>query len=114
MNFTMKLPNGNNALVSIEKLTDYLLSETHAVGKAKAKFFRGLGFNDSNVNQLEKSLLKIARTNNIKNIKEFAYGINYVLEGKIKTPSRKIITIVTVWFAKTKESKPSFVTAYPV
>ncbi|MBI4036064.1 hypothetical protein HY383_03865 [Candidatus Daviesbacteria bacterium] len=110
----MKLPNGNNALVSKEKLTGYLLSETHAVGKAKAKFFRKLGFNESNVNKFEKSLLNIAKRNEIKNVKEFTYGINYVLEGKIKTPSRKIITLVTVWFTKTKGGRPSFVTAYPV
>lgn len=110
----MKLPNNKNAFIAREKLTDYILSETHSVGQAKAKFFRGLGFNESNVNRLEKSLLKIARTNNIKNIKEITYGTNYVIEGIIKAPSGKVVTIVTVWFAKTKESKPSFVTAYPV
>ncbi len=110
----MKLPNGKNAFISREKLTNYLLSETHSIGRAKAKFFRRLGFNESNVNQLEKSLLKIAKTNSIKGVKEIVYGTNYVIEGRIKGSSGKVTTIVTVWFAKAKESKPSFVTAYPV
>ncbi len=33
----MKLPNSENAYVPESKLSDYLLSEKHAVGKAKAK-----------------------------------------------------------------------------
>ncbi len=110
----MELPNGKNAIVSKEKLTDYLLSETHPVGSSKARYFRKLGFNKLNISRLEKLLLKIAGNNKIKNTKEFTYGINYVIEGKIKTPSGKVVTIATVWFTKTKESKPSFVTAYPV
>ena len=110
----MKLPFGKNATIPKEKLTDYLLSETHPVGSAKARFFRKLGFNESNVSRLEKSLLKITKTNDIKETREFAYGTNYVIEGTVKTPTGKIVTIATVWFAKIKESRPSFVTAYPV
>lgn len=44
----MKLLNGNNPFISREKLTNYVLSETHATGKFKAKYFRGLGFNENN------------------------------------------------------------------
>lgn len=110
----MKLPNSKDAVISKEKLTDYLLSENHPVGSAKAKFFRKLGFNESNVSRLEKLLLKVAKTNNIKNIREFSYGTNYVIEGLIKTPTEKTVTIVTVWFVKQNQSRPSFVTAYPV
>ena len=56
----MKLPNGKNAIVSKEKLTDYLLSETHATGKFKAKFFRNLGFDETNANLFEETIRKIA------------------------------------------------------
>ena len=110
----MKLPNNKNALISRAKLIEYLLSETHPVGSAKAKFFRGLGFNESNVSQLEKSLLKIVKTNKVINIREFVYGTNYVIEGIINGPTGKAVNIATVWFAKHKKSRPSFVTAYPV
>ena len=40
----MKLPRSLEAIVPERKLTGYLLSETHPVGRAKAKFFRALGF----------------------------------------------------------------------
>lgn len=110
----MKLPFRKNAYIPKEKLTEYLLSETHPVGGSKAKFFRGLGFNERNVDKLAKSLLRIAKTNDVKEIREFVYGINYVIEGIIETPRGRTVNIKTVWFTKTLESRPSFVTAYPV
>ena len=110
----MKLPNNKRAIISREKLTDYLLSESHPVGSSKAKFFRGLGFNEANVGQLAKSLLKIAKTDDVKKVRKLIYGTNYVLEGTIETPGGKTVIITTVWFAKTEKSRSSFVTAYPV
>lgn len=111
----MKLPFRENAYIPEGKLTEYLLSETHPVGSSKAKFFRRLGFDETNVDKLAKSLLRIAKTNDVNETIEFVYGINYVIEGIIKTPSRKTGNIKkTVWFTKTPESSPSFVTAYPV
>ena len=59
----MKLPNHKEAFVPEEKLTEYLISETHPVGSAKSKFFRGLGFNNSNIKELTKVFLKIADEN---------------------------------------------------
>ncbi len=58
----MELPNRENAYIHTAKLTGYLLAETHSVGKSKARFFRGLGFNESNVSLLEQELLHIARS----------------------------------------------------
>lgn len=110
----MKLPNSKNAIISREKLTKYLLSETHPVGGAKARFFRKLGFNESNAEKLEKALLKIARAAHVKEERKFTYGINYSIDGIINTPSGKRVRITTVWFAETSNSSPRFVTAYPV
>lgn len=110
----MKLPYRKKAFISQEKLTSYLLSETHPVGSSKARFFRELGFNDSNIDELTKALLKIAWANDVKEERKFVYGINYAIDGIIKTPSRKSVMITTVWFAETVKSRPRFVTAYPV
>lgn len=110
----MKLPNSKNAYIPKKKLTEYILSETHPVGSAKAKFFRGLGFNDTHLEQLAKLLLHIAKTNDVKNVRKLAYGTNYLIEGKIETPSGKTVIIATVWFIQASKAKPSFVTAYPV
>lgn len=61
----MKLPNSKNAIISKEKLTDYLLSQTHATGKFKAKLFRTLGFDEANADLFEESIRKVAQSNDI-------------------------------------------------
>jgi hypothetical protein len=40
----IQLPHCFQAYIPSENLSAYLLSETHAVEKAKATFFRALGF----------------------------------------------------------------------
>ena len=35
----MNVPNYETAFIPILKIEDYLLSESHSVGKSKAKFF---------------------------------------------------------------------------
>lgn len=45
----MRVPNRDHAYVPERKLTGYLLSRSHPVGTSKARFFRGLGFDESNV-----------------------------------------------------------------
>lgn len=110
----MKLPFKEKAYIPKEKLTDYILSESHPVGSSKAKFFRGLGFDETNVGQLTKSILRIAKTNDVKDVRKFSYGTNYIVEGSIETPIGKTVIITTVWFAQTEKNRPRFVTAYPV
>lgn len=110
----MKLPNGKYAVVSKEKLTDYLLSEFHPGGKSKAKFFKAFGFTENNVTLLEKSLLKIARTQDVKTITESIHGRKYIIDGKIKTPNKRVIRIRTIWIVEPDQNKPRFITAYPV
>lgn len=119
----MKLPNSQNVSISREKLTKYLLSETHSVGSSKAKFFRGLGFDETSLDILKQSLSKVAQTGEVKEIRELSYGTNYAIDGVIETPSGKTVRITTVWFiSRAKEGRfiksgrnmPSFVTAYPV
>jgi len=109
----MKLPNSKVAYIPREKLLGYLLSETHPVGKSKAKFFRKLGFDETNVNKLEGSLLAFAYTNDVEEVKETPYGVSYIINGSIKLPNRKTVTIKTVWFIETGKNSPRFVTAIP-
>lgn len=110
----MKLSNRDKVIIPKNKLVKYLLSETHPVGCAKARFFRKLGFNETNIDELKKALLRIARENEVANEKRFEYGTNFVIGGVIVSPSGKRVKIITVWFVKTVKSKPRFVTAYPV
>lgn len=61
----MKLPNRENAVVEDEKILDYLISESHPIGRFKAKVFRRLGFDETNVDLFRKCLKSIANAEEI-------------------------------------------------
>ena len=64
----MKLPNRENSYIPSSKLSDYLLSKTHPIGKWKGRLFRAHGFNETNVDLLEKSLISIANYEDLKDV----------------------------------------------
>ena len=80
----MQLPNYLQAYVPSEKLSAYLLSETHAVGKAKATFFRALGFDETNLPLLEHGLLALAHSAPVQDVVPSPHGIKYIIEGCLK------------------------------
>jgi hypothetical protein len=74
----MQLPNGLQAYIPSEKLRAYLLSETHAVGKAKAAFFRALGFNETTIPLLEHGLLALAYSTPVQDVVPSPHGVKYI------------------------------------
>jgi hypothetical protein len=57
----VKLPNPAGAIVDVEKVRDYLLSSAHPVGRLKAAFFVGLGYQHEDWDRLHRDLLDFAR-----------------------------------------------------
>jgi len=110
----MELPNKFHAYVSISKITDYLLSETHIVGRSKAKFFRSFGFDETNVSQFERGLINIAQTESVAETTETIYGHKYVIDGELETPNGDKIHLRTVWIIETGDDIPRLVTAHPL
>ena len=108
------LPNYENAYVPEPKLTEYLLSEKHAVGKAKAKYFRSLGYTEANVDQLQHDLLMIVKSYEISQKIETSFGLKYIVEGQLATPNGSTARVITVWVVEPVDNIPRFVTAYPV
>jgi hypothetical protein len=110
----LRLPNWENAYIQPQKLTGYLLSETHEVGRSKARLLRAFGFNDSNVDMLEEELLKIVHTQDVIEVLTTSHGTKYVIDGEIKTPLERTLKLRTVWIIDTGETEPRFVTARPL
>lgn len=110
----MKLPNRESAYIPSPKLHEYLLSNTHSVGRWKARFFRALGFNETNVDVLEQRLLSIAHSEDVKDVVTSAHGTKYVIEGLLQTMAGNLMQIRTVWIVDVDQDHPRFVTAYPV
>jgi hypothetical protein len=107
------LPNAEDAYIPPEKLTDYLLSETHAVGKFKASFFRAHGYNDDNLYLLERDLLSVPRYNEIDEQIASPHGTKYVVRGVLGTPRGTTVTVNTLWIVESSDERPRFVTTYP-
>lgn len=112
-NYAMKLPNRETAYIPSSKLADYLLSQTHAIGKSKAKFFQKLGFDTTNVDAFERGLREIAQEYEITEQISILQGEKYIIDGVLQTPIGRLVNIKTVWIIEKDEINPRFVTAYP-
>ena len=111
----MKLPYRKNAIVPRRKLTDYLLSLTHEKGKSKARFFRNIGFNETNIKQFEEALLTIAKDNEVdgEKISKDENRVTYPIFGFINAPNGKKCMIKTVWVLEHGSNIPHLTTAHP-
>ncbi|MGI8980691.1 MAG: DUF6883 domain-containing protein [Pirellulaceae bacterium] len=58
----MPIPGAGHALVTREKVHDYLLNFEHPDGGSKAIWFRSLGYEQPHWQTLANDLLEIART----------------------------------------------------
>jgi hypothetical protein len=110
----VRLPNSQAAYIPSGKLTAYLLSETHSVGKSKARLFRSVGYNEQNVSLLKEGLLAIAHTEDILDTQSSEHGVKYVIEGLLQVPAGGTLKIRTIWIVDRGQDRPRFVTAYPV
>lgn len=108
----MHFPNGEQAVVPETKLRDYLLSDTHPVGRYKAGFFKAAGYSRDAVTELEAALLAIL-ANEVSEVVENDYGTKYIVPGVLHGGRRGKKNIVTVWIILSGERTPRFVTAYP-
>ena len=107
------IPNRDKAYVPDEKLSRYLLSETHAIGKAKARYFQSLGYTEENADQLANALLMIAKSAGVSQEVASQYGIKYIIDGELVTPIGIRVRLRTVWVVEFHDERPRFVTAYP-
>jgi hypothetical protein len=110
----MNLPNHEQAVVPPEKLSDYLLSLSHPVGRSKAVFFRGLGYDENNTGRLAEALLNIAHSGDVRDTIETEYGVKYVIPGELTGQAGQMAQVQTVWIVDKGQTAPRFVTAYPL
>ena len=71
----MKLPNSGKAIVEERKVCDYLLSDSHPVGRFKARFFAGIGFSSEDWSVLQRELRRIAATGEAQLVQESTFGV---------------------------------------
>lgn len=108
------LPNADRARVDREKITGYLLSSGHPVGRFKARFFEDFGFRVEEWQVLSSGLVNHATTHPVVSLIETEHGTHYVVEGVIQTPDGRNPAVRTVWIIEPGNATPRLVTAYPL
>jgi hypothetical protein len=91
-----KLPNGERALIPMEKLTDYCSNPDHARRKDKARVFTAvLGTTRDSAHVLEDLVRQAARDGDITKEARTLWGQYYRVDWVI--PSRVDVVLRTIW-----------------
>lgn len=93
----MKIPNSNQAIIEISKLTDYLLNTQHKRGGSKAKLLIQFGYSLNNWQQLEADIRTFHLSADVNLIKQTPYGIRYEINANLITPIKRKLFVKTVW-----------------
>jgi hypothetical protein len=107
------VPNRDQAIVDAVKISGYLLSETHPVGRSKARFFKRVGFRADVPGDLTRALLAHVRDCPVATIEVSSYGTKYKVEGRLLSPDGRDPLVAAVWIILDGELIPRFVTAFP-
>ena len=108
----MKLPNGEAAIVEIEKLRDYCLSPIHPRGRHKARVFQSrLEMTAVHAEELRGALVAAALKQNAVLGVSDQYGARYIIDFEWKRGELTAI-IRSCWIVRSGEIAPRFVTCY--
>jgi hypothetical protein len=103
----------DEAQVTEAKVLGYLLSADHPTGADKAAFFRAAGYTRSKWTRLRDDLLDLARQGDVGAEEKTTYGVKYVVDGLVKSPTGRTVRLRTVWISDGPDEAPRLVTAYP-
>ena len=108
----MELPNGERAIVPIEKLRDYCLNPTHRVGSHKAHVFEAvLGLTAADAEVLQQRLLAVARTGDAVVGMRNAYGQRYIVDFEMTTAVGMAV-VRSTWIVLVGEDVPRLTSCY--
>lgn len=109
---TLRLPNGEAALVDIRKLEDYCLDLAHPRGRHKARVFRqALDLGRGDAAWLQNVLLEAAGSGEAVQVAADAWGTQWRLDVSVRRYGRTA-RLRTIWIVRTDESMPRFVSCW--
>ena len=108
----MGFPNGNQAVVDIEKMRDYCLNPHHEDGKHKARVFgTALGLGRADAEWLRERLLEAATLQPAFVAAETRFGTLYVLDFLLTTVSGSAV-VRSGWIVRYSEDFPRLTTCH--
>lgn len=109
----MKLPNADRAVIDQQKLSGYLLSRSHPIGRFKAAFFARAGFDVENWTALAAQLRELARLGQAQPGESSEYDQKYLVSGTLIGPQGGQLAVTSVWIVRAGGDVPRLVTVYP-
>ena len=108
----MLLPNGERAIVDLNKLRDYCLNPDSPKGRHKARVFAAaLGITIAEAVHLQAKLLEAARTEDAQRGELDIYGQRYTIDSEIETQVGKV-TVRSGWIILHGKTVPRLTTCY--
>jgi len=107
------LPNADRAEIDPAKRRDYLLSREHPLGRFKERFFGALGFSADRWEALESALRTQHLTRDAEAAAITEHGQTFTIRAILSGPNGQAAVVVSVWFVRTNQTIPRFVTAHP-
>jgi hypothetical protein len=107
----MKLPNGECAVVEIEKLRSYCLNPHHPRGRSKARVFASVGIRDVDAGDPRTVLLQVAREAEARAGTLNVYGQRYIVDFDWVRQSRTV-RIRSTWIVLAGQDLPRLTSCY--
>ena len=107
-----KLPNGDRAVVEIEKLREYSLNPLHSRGRHKARVFRvALGLTQADAEWLREQLLRVAREEEVGAGIPSPFGTKYAIDFTLTRGGRSAI-VRSAWIVEHGTDFPRLTNCY--
>jgi hypothetical protein len=106
----MKLPR--NAVISVEKLRDYLLTE-QARGD-KSRYLALAGYSRDNPWQLERDLREQILGQEADPLPPRGYGDRFEIRGVLRGPNGMELPVRTIWMRELQSDMVKFITLIPL
>jgi len=107
----MKLPNGDRAIIPIEKLTDYCLNPEHPDGKHKARVFASaMGITRQNAEELRDLVSRAAIHGEVAQQAITPFGQQFKVDWAV--PGYDDIILRTIWLVPSNQPHPRLVSAF--
>lgn len=113
----VRLPNCSQAIISLNKIENYLLNFSHREGRSKAMFFSKFGYSLSNTREFYNALRDLAFKSKVVKIDErMPFGMRITTEGCLQTPDKRNLRIRVGSFVDVTDpgNIPRLITIIPV
>lgn len=108
----MRIPEASQALISKEKIVEYLLNPDHPDGASKARVLAHAGFDPAWPDELEQALREQHLSGDAREGMKSPFGTKYEITASLTGPTGTVI-VTSVWMIRHEETFPRLITLVP-